>query len=467
MGRALLGPRIRERRRQVGLTQVELARRIGISGSYLNMIERNRRQIAGALLRRTAEALDLGLDELDGAAERRLVEALEEIVRLPALAGLEVEADKTEELLARFPGWARALASLARSERQASQTARALADRLTHDPVLGETVHRLLSCSASIRMASEILTDYGDLAPEQGARFQDIISSESVKLSEIAEALAGYFDSGAESVQSSSPLDEVEALFDASDNRFEELEAAAADLSRRMAAVPREVRETTARRLIGQHLAVRIDGLIGREPAIATGPARARAAQALADYAAGALLMPLASFARQAAELRYDAEALAGRFDVGIDAVCKRLTALPRAAEVPRFGYFLANAAGTILEHLGLPGLSVPRYAALCPLWVLYRAQQIPATFMRQRAEFPNGDRLVFVARARNTAPAGFDAPRHYVTDMLAMSEESARLTVYAPETSIPAEAVGPACRLCARESCVHRVEAPWRGETG
>ena len=67
MPRAILGTRIRERRRSIGITQVELARRIGISASYLNLIERNKRGIAGPLLRRAAEALDLRLEELDGA----------------------------------------------------------------------------------------------------------------------------------------------------------------------------------------------------------------------------------------------------------------------------------------------------------------------------------------------------------------------------------------------------------------
>ena len=92
MPRAILGTRIRERRRSIGITQVELARRIGISASYLNLIERNKRGIAGPLLRRTAEELDLSLDELDGAAERRLLETLNEVASLPDLRALGVEA---------------------------------------------------------------------------------------------------------------------------------------------------------------------------------------------------------------------------------------------------------------------------------------------------------------------------------------------------------------------------------------
>lgn len=88
MPKSILGTRIRERRRAMGVTQAEMARRIGISASYLNLIERNKRGIAGPLLRRTATALGLRLDELDDAAERRLLETLNEVAAAPDIAAL-------------------------------------------------------------------------------------------------------------------------------------------------------------------------------------------------------------------------------------------------------------------------------------------------------------------------------------------------------------------------------------------
>ena len=88
--KTILGARIRERRRGQGMTQAELARRLQISPSYLNLIEHNKRGIAGALLRRTADALGLDLEELDGAAERRLLERLHEIAHIPDIAALGV-----------------------------------------------------------------------------------------------------------------------------------------------------------------------------------------------------------------------------------------------------------------------------------------------------------------------------------------------------------------------------------------
>ena len=457
---SILGTRIRRRRREIGLTQSELARRAGISASYLNLIEWNKRQISGARLRRIAEVLDLSLDELGGASERRLAEALAEIAHLPLLGGLGIEGEQLGELIGRFPGWSRALATLARSERDAVVRARVLSDRLSNDPFLGETVHRMLSRIAAVRSAAEILTEYTDIAPDRRNRFSRIVHEESVTLSEVGEALAVYLDKVEDTDRVITPIDEVEAVFAARRNRFEEIEAAAAELGGLLADRDPAPRRERAAALASERLGPVIEEVIAGASGIVTATARTRARGALIDYAAGAILMPMPVFVARATELGYDIEALAQSFSTEFETVCHRLTAL-HGDDGPRFGYFRANAAGTIIEMIGLEGLAVPRYAAACPLWVLYRAQQSPEIVIRQRALFPSGARFVFLARARHTGPGGFGRPRHYLTDMLVMAETDAARTVYAPDASTFVEEVGPSCRLCPRRTCRHRVEDP------
>ena len=174
MERAILGTRIRQRRRETGLTQVELARRIGISASYLNLIEWNKRRIAGSLLRRTAEELNLGIDDLEGSAERRLFETLTEVAHLPELSSLDIEDDHTGELIGRFPGWARAMAALARSEREATVRAQTLSDRLSNDPFLSETVHRMLTRIAAIRSAADSVDEASKGLPDLSRRLDAV-----------------------------------------------------------------------------------------------------------------------------------------------------------------------------------------------------------------------------------------------------------------------------------------------------
>ncbi|MEM8698115.1 MAG: short-chain fatty acyl-CoA regulator family protein [Pseudomonadota bacterium] len=439
MPRSIVGTRIREHRRRAGITQTDLAKHIGISPSYLNLIEGNKRRITEPLLQKVAAALDLGAEDLDGAAEHRLIEDLTEIAYLPPLAPLEIEIDQAGDLIGRFPGWSRAIAALARAEDDANKAARAMADRISHDPFLGESVHRLLSRVSAIRSTAEILGAFDDIDAADQQRFFNILAEESRGLSDVGEALASYFDRRELVDTQLTPQDEVEAFFDARRNHFPEIEG-----------LPAAELEPAIARLLAEH------------PELETEAARARAAKALRLYAADAAAMPLDSFSDVAAQEGYDVELLAEVFSTGIAQVCRRLTSLPSAPERPRFGYVRANAAGTITAYLGLPGLNLPRYAASCPLWVLYRAQQRPEQMLHQHAMFPNGERFVFAARARNTGPTGFDQPRHYVTDMLVLAADRAGATVYAPDPAKPGEAVGPACRICPRKGCAHRVEDPF-----
>jgi len=461
VAQSFLGARIRERRRQLGLTQAALARELEISAAYLNLIEHNKRRIAGGLLGRVAAALDVNLEELDGAAERRIAAALEDVATIPAIRELGAEAAAAGELIGRYPGWARAIAALARSERDATALARALSDRLTHDTFLGESVHRMLSRVSAIRSAAEILVDVPDVPAAEQTRFQRIIRDEARSLSDVGEALAAYFDRMGETERSLTPVDEVEALFEANENRFEAIERASAPLNRRLTDPAPAGRRAEAALLVEREMADIIDALIAGRPEVETAPAKAKARAALRSYAIGAVLAPMPIFAERAAALSYDVEALAANVALEVETVCHRLTALPHDGTTPRFGYFRANAAGTIIEMLALPGLTLPRYAAACPLWILYRGQQTPGAILRQRAVFPSGDRFVFVARARNTGPTGFGQPRHYLTDMIVLREADARRTVYAPDAATPEEPVGPACRLCPRRDCSQRVEDP------
>lgn len=457
MATPMLGTRIRERRKSLGVTQTDLAQKMGVSASYLSLIEANKRGVAGPLLRSAAEALELELDELDGAAERRLLATLNEIAQLPEFAALGVEAGRTGEMIGRYPGWARAVAALARSERSALEEASAQADRLAHDPILGDTIHRMLTRIAAIRSAAEILTGYPDVPSDERDSFLRILEEEGRTLSDVGETLTAYFDAAEKTGRALTPVDEVEALFEAADGRFDGIEAEAEAL----AGVARSW--GAAQALARERLAGAIGAVVERA-GMETASAGARAQAKLADYAAAALLAPMSAFAPRAAALRYDIDALAEAFGVDASIVFRRLTALP---EGPRFGYLRVNAAGSMIERRGLPDLVAPRYAAACPLWALYRAQQSPEATIRQRAVFPAGHRFVFVARAHSIAPQGFGRPRHYLTDMLAMNEASARQTVYAPDPAVPVEEVGPACRLCPRRDCAHRVDDPFGGYEG
>ncbi len=517
MPRSLIGARIRERRRASGMTQAKLAATLGVSASYLNLIELNKRNIGGGLLKRIAGALGMSLDELDGAAGRRLLDDLRALAADSRLADLTLDAARIDDLAGRHPGWARALVVLQRAVVDRDRAVAALSDRLSHDPFLGEMVHDVRSRVAAIRSSSEILETVDDLAPAQRQRFVSIIGAESARLSDLAQALAAFFDPALTTTRSITAAEEVDDFLFDHDNHFPALEDAAnalrtaasidGDCSEaalveylRHACVPDggggaggEPRVPAAaagavaaatlhtdpaappatRRFRLAHAAVeafRAGGPVAAEvdaaPRLTSDAARALARRALASYMTAAVLMPYEAFLDAAVRLRYDVERLARRFGASFEQVCQRLVTLRRpGAEGIPFGFMRADPAGFVTKRFPLPNLLLPRLGNACPLWAVYEAFQSPGAIVRQVAAFPSGDRYLFVARAIEKPRPAFTMPRRLVSVMLACDALHADRTVYGDgldlSSAAPGVPVGANCRLCARRECVYREEAP------
>jgi predicted transcriptional regulator/transcriptional regulator with XRE-family HTH domain len=464
MKRNILGPRIRERRREIGITQADLARQVEISASYLNLIEHNKRDIGGTLLRKVANALDLPLDQLDGAADRRLLETLEEIAQNPEMLALGVEDKRIGEMIGRFPGWANGILALSRSEHQATNTAQILSDRLNHDPFLGETVHKMLTRITSLYSASEIIDQNPEIDSAPRDRFYAIMHEESQQLCNLGDALASYFDNAAWARRALTPLDEIDALFDNRHNHFAEIESRTQKLHLQLPEGTAASRFSAAQTLTEKHLDKTVQQIVARETHLESDIARSRTYDILLRYAVGAIMVPMETLKQRAAELRYDVEMLSDEFGVDFKLIGERLSALPADERQPRFGFYQANASGNITLSRNLPGMVVPRYGSSCPLWILYRAQQSPNAVQRQHVQMPSGEGFVFVARAANNGAIGFEQARHYLTDMCVLSDDDARHTVYAPDRTTAFEPVGLSCRTCPRVNCKHRVVDPLTG---
>lgn len=169
--RAPIGFRISNRRKSLKISQAFLARSLGISPSYLNLIENNKRDIGGALLNRVAAQLDIDIDELAGRMEQKLLQDLEEAFADPMVESLPFRPDERRELVAQYPASAAALARLHRAYSGAIANADAYADRLRSDPLLSQLLHQILSGITAVRSSAEILEDVTDLDEAERRRF--------------------------------------------------------------------------------------------------------------------------------------------------------------------------------------------------------------------------------------------------------------------------------------------------------
>jgi len=424
----LTGTRIRERRMGMRLRQADLARSVGISPSYLNLIEHNRRRIGGKLLMDIARKLDVEPSALTQGAEAALLEALRD-----AAVGHEAaahELPRIEELVGRFPGWAQLLADSHRRVAELERTVEMLTDRMTHDPFLSASLHEVLSTVTAIRSTASILVETEDIDRDWQDRFHRNLYDESQRLAEGAQALVAYLDedsAGEERVRSS-PQEEVEAYLKAQDYHVAALE---------------------------RNLPPRIDNLIGAAPELSSSPARDLARHYLERYSQDAAHMPLGDFAKAAVELELDPARLAQRFGVDLGAVFRRLAAMPGDRIEAEVGLVMCDGSGTLTFRKPVQGFSPPRFGAACPLWPLYQALSRPMAPVRAVVELAGRSprRFLTYAICQPAQTSSFDGPQVLEAAMLILPEP-----VHSPAQG-EVLAAGTSCRICPRRDCVARRE--------
>lgn len=422
----LTGSRIRERRSIAGLRQANLARQVGISASYLNLIEHNRRRIGGKLLVDIAQVLGVEPSMLTEGAEAALIATLREAA---ADAGAVVaETDRADEFAGRFPGWAETLAAGHRRIASLERTVETLSDRLTHDPHLAASLHEVLSTAAAIRSTASILAETGELEQEWRDRFHRNLNQDSLRLAESSKALVNYLDESENSEdQRRAPQEEVEAFITAQENHFPELEKNNADP----------------------------DVLVRASSGLSSAAARQMGKDILEQYVQDAQRMPLESFLKVLNSEPLDPLALAHRFSTDLPAVFRRIAAMPAKAMPVEVGLVICDASGSILFRKPAGGFAMPRFGAPCPLWPLFIALNRPLVPIRRRVSQLGRSVAQFdcLAVAHPMGAPEFNTDPLYHSTMLI-------LPVSAPDDDEDGvQPVGNTCRVCPRTGCHARRE--------
>ncbi len=418
----LTGSRIRERRLIAGLRQADLARTVGISASYLNLIEHNRRNIGGKLLVDLADALSVEPSMLTEGAEAALISALKEAAAGNPGAG--AEQDRADEFAGRFPGWAGVLAGAHQRVNSLEQLVQTLSDRLTHDPNLAASLHEILSTAAAIRSTAAILAEPGDLEPEWRDRFHKNLDQDAERLADGSKALAGFLDESASSPDRRlMPQEEAEAFFEAHGYHFPALETGKSQ--------PQD--------------------LISAAPELASRESRVIALAVLEVYRADATAIPLKDL-KAALKDGLDLGVLAARFNCDMARVLRRLAAVPEDVLGRPAGLVLCDASGTIGFRKPIAGFDLPRFGASCPLWPLYTALARPQVPLRRVVVQEGRSRAGFecLVYAWPLGSPGFDRDPVYRAVMLIL-----------PLQEIPEGAlqVGANCRVCPVRDCMARRE--------
>jgi hypothetical protein len=194
--------------------------------------------------------------------------------------------------------------------------------------------------------------------------------------------------------------------------------------------------------------------------------ARAIAKIGLANYFAGAAMMPYTAFLGAAQEMRHDLERLGLMFGASIEQVAHRLSTLqrPGAKGIPFF-FVRVDQAGTITKRHSATRLQFARFGGACPLWNVHRAFETPGRFLRQLAETPDGVRYISLARDVSKPGGRFGAPVRRFAIALGCEVIHAGQLVYADDLDVENarafEPIGISCRICERTECHQRSVPP------
>lgn len=439
----LTGTRIRERRTVEGLKQADLARRVGISPAYLNLIEHNRRRIGGKLLVDLARELKVDVSSLTEGAQAPLIDGLQDAAAESGALPEVIETDRVEEFAGRFRGWAALVVQQREQITTLERRVEALSDRMAHDPFLSDALHEVLSTVTAIRSTAGILNGGDDIDPEWQVRFHRNIYEDSQRLATGSQALVSYLDTvGKADEAPNAPMDEVESW-----------------LARKAYALPdlQQVQRGDA--------SAAIEG--GSVDDLTSPAARSLASAWLSRAQADAIAMPIEDVEAVLEAAGPDPAALAQRTGADLAAAMRRLATMPPSEGRAALGLVTCDGSGTLTFRKPLDGFAPPRFGAACPLWPLYQALLRPLAPVRRVIEQMGQPPRQFLAYAvcQPVGHSGFDAPELVEATMLFVPMDAAVASgsdgAGANISKIAGNVVevGTNCRVCTRAQCPARRE--------
>lgn len=443
-----IGRKIRELREANRLTQAAFAERLGISTSYLNQIENNQRSVSAGVLLALSEAFRIELSDLSTGESERLLSALSEALGDPLFEGYRPPLQELKLVAQNAPGFAHALIAAHQAYRRNSEQLASFDDSLGHsggfvEPTPYEEVrdffHFVDNYIHELDRAAE------ELAEEIGLPAKD----PSIALPAHLEQRHGV------RIARQAPAEDFLRSYDPA-QRTLYLDPFS-PLSTRTFQCAVQLAE------IG--LAEPIAAIV-RDAGFRTEEAAEICRIGLANYFAGALMMPYEAMLSSARELRHDLELLAARFGASVEQVSHRLSTLQRPGRkgVPVF-FARVDRAGNITKRHSAAKLQFARFGAACPLWNVHQAFETPGRIIRQLAETPDGVRYLCLATEVSKGGRGFRAAQRRYAIAVGCEVTHARDFVYADDLDLDNRAafdpIGISCRICERASCAQRAMPP------
>lgn len=453
MKKTFMGVRLKRLREQRKLTQAALAAKLGISLSYLNQLENNQRPLTLPVLLALNSAFGLDVQSFAEDEEARLISDLRDALTNPAL-GETIAKAELREVAANMPAVGRALVNLNRKYRQAVEQSAALSARLGED--------------RQAVMATVPSTPF-----EEVRDFFYLHHNYIGELDEAAETIARrmQFPVGRTAPALSTYLEErhrINVLTDNVDDAGLAVQRIYDPAARTLRLAPNLQPGQQAFQIATQIAILEQDDILRSivdKGAFTSDASRRLARIGLANYFAGALILPYATFLEAAERRRYDIELLGHQFGVGFETVCHRLSTLQRhnARGVPFF-FIRVDRAGNISKRQSATDFHFSRVGGTCPLWNVYEAFASPGRVLTQLARMPDERTYLWIARTVSQSRGGYGAPTKTFAIALGCDVRYADRIIYAQGLNIDpslATPIGMGCKVCERSGCPQRAFPP------
>jgi predicted transcriptional regulator/transcriptional regulator with XRE-family HTH domain len=431
-----------------------MASDLGISASYLNLIERNQRPMSAQILLKLAETYDIELKSLGGDDEAKALTALREVFADPLFRDTGLSPQDIQEVASASPTSAEAISTLYRAYQEAVVNTSLLAERLADRDLLdgGQTM------SAPLEEVRDFINSRNNHFPALDETAEELYRNAQLGADEPYVSLRNYLRAVHGVTTRVVPADLMSGELRRYDRHRQTI-----FLSELLDQPGRSFQLAYQLGYFEQSRAIE-DILEGSE---LEGDETLRLCRvALANYFAAALLMPYAAFLRTAEETRYDLRLLGRRFGTSFEQVCHRITTLqrPGARGIPFFLIRVDNA-GNVSKRFSAAGFHFARFGGTCPRWNVHDAFRVPGDIYTQVIQMEDGTRYFSIARTVSRGGSGIGVPGDQYAVGLGCEISHARKIVYSQGYDLDDERgatpIGVNCRLCERLDCSQRAFPP------
>ena len=447
-----IGPKIKSFRRQLGLQANKLAEQLGISPSYLNLIESGKRKIDGDLLLKVCEELKIELSDLTNKSDLNLVNDISELLDDQLFEDLDILGPEVKDLVNTNPKIARALIKLGDNYKQKDN------EIINKVETLSGKIIDSRKTSFPGEVISDFLQDKQNYFPKLEEFANKIFEKVQVNNRTRYIALCDFLNSEY-SIKVKDVIPEEDKPFSKifNKNKKELLLSYYNSLETKKLHAAAQIAQEGAEEEINSYLS---------EFKFPSDEAKRLTKIALLNYCGAAILMPYKLFHSECKKLKYDLELLQNTFATSFEQVAHRVTCLqdPKLPGIP-FHMLRVDIAGNISKRFSLSGIEIPRYGGACPRWNVYSAFTRPGVIQSAVSKMTNGEKYVCIARTVEKGIGRFGRTKSILSIGLGCEAKYAKDFIYTENlnmsdksTEIP---IGVSCRTCDRLDCSQRAFPP------